>query len=97
VCVEKFTHPYPYIDSDANLDNMKYALDIPQGHCGFISIKKIVKKVSEVSLKELLQFETILRTLNIELLSVSGGTVPRPLLLDHLAPQKRIPYSQSCI
>ena len=65
---------YLYIGNEFNFVNLKY---MPQGHCGFNSIKRIVWKVSEVtSLKKFLQFETILRTLNTEFSSASGGWPP---------------------
>jgi len=43
------------------------------------------------SLKKLLQFETILRTLNAELSSASGGCALRPPLLGSPSTQKRTP------
>ena len=77
-CMQKiFIRPHLFIGNDFNFVNLKY-IRIPQGHCGFNSIKRIVWKVSEVtSLKNFLQFETILKTLNTEFFS------------DHLAPQKK--------
>ena len=61
-----------------------------EGTVGSSVSKRFCEKVSEVtSLKKLLQFETILRTLNVELSSASGGT--DPCCWNCLAPKKRTP------
>ena len=79
MCVENIYHPHLYIDNDFNLVNLKYACIgiYLKGTVGSSVSKGMCGKVSEVtSLKKLLQFETILRTLNIEPSSASGGCAP---------------------
>jgi len=67
-----------------------------KGTVGSSVSKRLCEKVSEVtSLKKLLQFETILRTLNIELSSASQGCAPRPPLLGLPGTSKKNPPFQN--